>query len=85
MQAKDYEAIYNEQNIKKLFPEVDNFGEKDLATYWLIHTLLYLRKGDLQKAVRYYYLFSETDTINFMMSPVQTELIESVEKALQKP
>jgi len=81
--SKDLEAFYEERDIRKLFPEVEHFGEKDLAAFWLIQTLLNLRKGDLQQAVLYYYLFAETDTINFMMSSVQVELAEAIDKALQ--
>jgi hypothetical protein len=80
---KDFDTFYQEKDIKKLFPEVERFGEKDLATFWLIQTLLNVRKGDFQEAILYYYLFAETDTINFMMSSVQIELVEAIDKALQ--
>jgi hypothetical protein len=80
--SKDFEALYQEKDIKKLFPEVERFGEKDLAAFWLIQTLLNVRKGDLQQALLYYYLFAETDTINFLVSSVQIELIEAIDKAL---
>jgi len=82
--STDFEAFYQEMDIKKLFPEVERFGEKDLAAFWMIQTLLSVRKGDLQQALLYYYLFAETDTINFMMSSVQIELIEAIDKALVK-
>jgi len=81
--AKGFEDIYQEKDIQELFPEAKWFGEKDLATFWLIQTLLNIRKGDLKQAINYYYLFSEADAINFMMSSVQIELVEAINEALQ--
>jgi len=83
--AAGFETIYQEKDIHKLFPEAAWFGEKDLAVFWLIQTLLNLRKGDLKAAVRSYNLFCETDTINFMMSLVQIELNKAINRALQMP
>ena len=58
-------------------------GDKDLATFWLIQTGVHLKKNDLKSAIRFYALFSGTNTLNFMLPSIQTSLLSAIDTALK--
>ncbi len=82
--AAGFETIYQQPDLKKLFPEVDSPGTKDLSVLQLIQTVLHLRSNNLEAAIRSYQVFSFIDIIHFMASLVQIELIEAINKAMIK-
>jgi len=79
----DFEDVYQERDIRKIFPEIDSFGEKELCTFWLIKTVQNLNNGELSEAIRYYYLYSEVNVLNFISTLVQILLFDRINKALE--
>ena len=78
-----FDDIYKEQDIRKLFPETDSFGNKELGVFWLIKMVQNLNNGKLSEAIRYYYLYSEVDAPNFISTLVQILLFDSINKVLE--
>lgn len=80
--SSDFDDVYNEKDIRAVFAETESFGDKGLATFWLIKMVQNLRNDQLGEAIRYYYLFSEAESLNFISSFVQLMLISSIEQVL---
>lgn len=78
-----FEDIYNERDIRKLFGN-EHLGLKDLAAFWLIQIVVSIKREDIKSAIHYYYLFAETDIPSLLLSSVQLQLLDAIDKVLEK-
>ncbi len=80
--APGFEDIYAQEDITQLY-KTQPPGDRDLAAFWLTRLLFHLRQNDLTQAVKYYYLYSDVNTTNYMITAIQQLLLEAIDHAVQ--
>ncbi len=77
-----FEAIYNSESLAEVYPDKNDLGACEIATYSLLHTLVSLGDEDLNTAIRNYYIAAETEIFSWMLPAIQVALADAINNVI---
>ncbi len=77
-----FEEIYNSESLAEVYPDKNDLGACEIATYSLLHTLVSLGDDDLNTAIRNYYIAAETEIFSWMLPAIQVALADAINNVI---
>jgi hypothetical protein len=79
---EQYDYIYGQPDINRLFPSVTAFHPLELQNFWLIRVLVHLKNNELKEAIFHYDLVAHNNVFSWSIIPVQKKLSDQIGKII---